>query len=347
MSRSWIAVIVAVAALVPAARPQDELEKLRAQVAELQKENERLQRAVEEAAQEIVRLRSAIKQLASQPANPQPTDPVKGPADPVKVGPENVLKAKIYAVDPKFNFVIINLGAIDGVQAGYRFEIVRYDANNQMKRIAVAEFDKFIGESQAQSKLKIVEGSAGDIKYEDEAIAFRRADVKKPEQPVKGPEPVGGPKKFFIKGTDGDTYWLNYGSQAGAKQTDIVFVYRDNKLRAKLRIDQVDKEWSAAKIVDGSKVGEINVGDELSMKEQKTAAIGTVKFNDERRGMIVDVGSQTHNVRPGTKFEVRRNGRKVGEITLKTVEKAYSFAEPAGDTKREDVQVGDIIESVD
>ncbi len=354
MRRSIIALATA-AALLPAFRAQDddlkkELEKAKQQVSELQKENDRLQRAIEESALEVVRLRAALKEVKANPPTTQPTPTTTDPKTPTPttdVGPDKVLRGKVYAVDPKFQFVVVNLGELDGVKPGYRFEIVRYDEKNQMKRIAVAEFDKFIGDSKAQSKLKVVEGNAGDVKFEDEAIAFRRTEVKKTDlPPTKAPDPTDK-KKFVIKGTDGDTLWLNYGSAAGAKQTDVVYVYRDGKLRAKLRIDQLDKDWSAAKIIDGSKIGDLSIGDEISLKEQKTAAIGTVKFNDERRGMIIDVGSQTHNVKAGQKFEVRRNGRKVGDIILKTVEKMWSFADPAGDTKREDVQVGDIVESID
>ena len=350
MRRSIIALATA-AALLPAFRAQDddpkkELEKAKQQIAELQKENDRLQRAIEESALEVMRLRVALKERPTPTT--QPTQPTTDPktAQPTE-GPPNVMKGKVYAVDPKFQFVVINLGELDGVKPGYRFEIVRYDEKNQMKRIAVAEFEKFIGDSKAQSKLKVVEGNAGDIKFEDVAIAFRSTEPpKKTDLPPTKTDPTDK-KKFVIKGTDGDTLWLNYGTGAGAKQTDVVYVYRDGKLRAKLRIDQVDKDWSAAKIIDGSKVGDLAIGDEISLKEQKTAAIGTVKFNDERRGMIVDVGSQTHNVKVGQKFEVRRNGRKVGDITLKSVEKTWSYADLAGDTKREDIQVGDIVESVD
>lgn len=356
MVRRTIIALSTAMLMLPAFRlqdPQDDVkkenERLKQQLEQLNKECDRLQRSVEESAQEIVRLRAMIKQIQSTPvATEQPRE--SNPRNPVgPVGPDAKLVGKVMAVDPKFNFVLVNLGDLDGVKPGYRFEIVRRDDKGTLRRIAVAEFDKFIGESKAQSKLKVVEGAAGDIKFEDEAIAFRNMDAGKTDLPTpKQPEqPTTGPKKFVIKGFNGETLWLNYGSQDGAKQTDVVFVYRENRLRARLRLEQVDKDWSAAKIIDGSKVGEVNMGDEISLKEIKTSAIGTVKFNDERRGMVIDLGSEAGRVKVAQKFEVRRSGRKVGEITLKTVEKFWSYADPAGDTKRDDIQVGDVVESID
>jgi hypothetical protein len=355
MARVTILALATGLLLLPAFSAQDpqedlkkENERLKQQLETLNKECDRLQRAVEESAQEIVRLRAMIKQIQSQPVveKPREADP-QNPTLPV--GPAKPIVGKVMAVDPKFNFVLVNLGELDGVKPGYRFEIVRRDDKGAMRRIAVAEFDKFIGESKAQSKLKVVEGIAGDIKFEDEALAFRNMDPAKTDLPTpKQPEqPTTGPKKFVIKGFNGETLWLNYGTQDGAKQTDVVYVYRENRLRAKLRLEQVDKDWSAAKIIDGSKIGEVNMGDEISLKEIKTSAIGTVKFNDERRGMVIDLGSEAGRVKTGQKFEVRRSGRKIGEITLKTVEKFWSYADPAGETKRDEIQVGDVVESID
>ena len=49
----------------------------------------------------------------------------------------------------------------------------------------------------------------------------------------------------------------------------------------------------------------------------------------------------------GQKFEVRRNGRKIGEVAIVKLDKLFSLAEATGDLKREEVMVDDIVESVD
>lgn len=365
---SAVFALLIAAAAAQAQEPPDEsrqeLEKLKKEVAELKadrdriaRENEQLRKDMEalqkigiEAAQELMRLRAALKNgtapVAGPGPGPGPTHP-PAPTDPEpEAGPETVLRGKVYAVDPKHNFIIVGLGEADGVKEGFRFEIVRREGE-KLVRVAVAEFEKFIGESRAQSKLNIVEGEAKNVKYEDEAVAFRKAKVERVDRPGTEPTPAPGPKEFRIKGVAGDTFFLDYGQKDGAHQTDTVFVYRDNRLRAKLRIESVERDWCATKLVDGSKTGEIGVGDVVRLKEERTTTIGKVKFNDPRRGLIIDIGSQNQQVRVGQRFEVRRNGRKVGEIHLTSVDKFWSYAEPAPETKREDIQVEDIVESID
>jgi len=49
----------------------------------------------------------------------------------------------------------------------------------------------------------------------------------------------------------------------------------------------------------------------------------------------------------GQKFEVRRNGKKVGEVTIAKVDKFWSYVDPAGGTKGDEILVDDIVEGMD
>jgi hypothetical protein len=354
-----LAILALAAAPAAAQDPLEDLKKeiegLKKRVTDLEKQNADLQRTADEACEEVIRLRMALKEAVARgsaapakPANGDGPVPARDPvADPKEeVGPEKVMSGKVLDVNPEFNFIVLNLGEVDGVRPGFRFEVIRKDREGKMSRVAVCEFEKFIGQSKAQSKLKITEGHAKDVKVGDEAFAFRKIKVERPDGggAVKAPAAA---KKHTITGASEGTFWINFGSKDGARQTDTVFVYRDNKLMAKLRLETVDKDWSAAKVIDGTLRGELVIGDEVALKEMKTSAIGTVKFNDEKRGLILDVGQNNHNVRVGQKFEVRRNGRKVGEVSVIKVDKWHSYAEPSADTKREDIQVNDIVESIE
>lgn len=338
-------------------------EPLKEEIARLQKENAALQLEIDQlqkfgvdAAQELARLRARIQELEAKLAgappvpSPEPSaEATPAPTASPSAGPAKVLTGKVMATDARFNFVIIGIGEADGVQPGYRFEIVRRDKDGSLKRIAVADFEKYVGESKAQSKLKVVEGNTGDVRYEDEAVAFRKGEAPKlpTDSPAPSPAPTPGAKKFRITGQSKETYFLDYGSLHGARQSDLVFIYRDHKLRAKLRIEVVDKEWSTAKIVDGTKTAEISEEDEITLKEEKSRPIGRVKFNDSRRGVIIDIGIDTHGAKVGLKFEVRRNGRKVGEVAIIKTDRFISYVEPLGTTKPEDILVDDIVEGME
>jgi hypothetical protein len=136
-------------------------------------------------------------------------------------------------------------------------------------------------------------------------------------------------------------------------------IIRTNGPEARKRIAQavfkkyVGEAQSAAKLLifDGRgsdvQVGDVAIAVVGDLYRRGNTAVGMVKFNNLQRGMIIDVGSMAYKVTVGMKFEVWRDGRMVGEITLTSIEKFWSVAEPSADTKREDIQVGDLVVSID
>lgn len=326
-----------------------ELEDLRERVSQLQKQ------AAEDAAL-ILRLRQALKALESSGANPPapavspspgavPSAPPSGPAR----GPQQVLRSRVEYVDAKLGFILIGLGERDGVKPGYRFEILREEfppggGPARLKKIGVAEFEKFMGNDRLMSKLKVVEGSAADMRAEDEAVAYRDVETPLPTPP-KPPEPVK-PGVYRITGRAGQGFVINYGSSEGARQSQVVLVYRDGKLKAKLRIDTVERTFSVANLIDGTQVLPVEEDDQIYTTEIRKTAIGKVRLNDEQRGIFVDIGQNNFGAKIGDLVEVRRLGQKVGTLRLSQVDKFHSWARPDGATRREDIQVNDTVEIV-
>ena len=350
-------------ALLSALAPQDsaddlkkQVEKLRGQVQELQDRLGQLEEAAVRDAQLIQRLRTAIRTL-EESARPQAAGPQGGPH---KVdGPTTVLKGRVIHVDSKFGFLLINLGRKEKLQAGYTFEIVRriYEKDGppegRLQKIGSAEFEKYIGEEQISSKLHVTEGSAAEMKVDDDAVAIRAlSDVPDRKEPVKVD---GGPRNGLYKitgmagraGTAG--YTINYGTTDGAKQTDIVFVYKDGVLKTKLRLDTVAKEFCVGNLISpaADATHTPDVGDQVFIRELQKALAGKVALVDEKRGLVATDLRQRDGVRIGQKLEIRRLGQRVGLLSVTDVQAWGSWAKPEGDTKVESVQKGDFIEAVD
>jgi hypothetical protein len=340
---------------------QKELADLKQQKDNLVKENDLLRKDVqglralsEESAREVLDLRARLKERGDV-LPPNATERTGDPTQPKPdVGPEPVLRAKVWAVDAQFGFVIINKGEADGVLPGFKFDIMRRmpvggdpaAKDWRWEKLGTGEFEKYVGQTKAQSKLKIIDGKAQDMKYEDEAVAHRKLGGS--VEGGKIPIPAPGEKKFKIEGKVRDTYMLNYGQRDGAKQTDKVYVYRNNQLRATLRLDTVDKDWAIARLIDGTQAGDFGVGDEILLKEIRTAIVGRVKWNDEKRGIVIEAGLK-NGVKPGMKFEVRRQGRAIGRVVVKKCMDYISECEPEDEKtlKREDVFVEDFVESIE
>lgn len=334
-------------------------EKLAQENAALTSEIEGLRTASLEAAREIMLLRQALREASGAASNGRPhqgdaagQEQAGGPKD----GPTDVLRAKVWAVNAEYGFVIINKGEPDGVKPGFRFDIMRRmevksngTSDWRWERLGVAEFDKYLGPSKGQSKLKVVEGKAQDMKYEDEAVAQRKVETP-PADPSKTqtPTPIqtADGKKWAITGRVGEAYMINYGTQDGAKQSDRVFVYRGGRVRAHLRLDVVERDYAIGKLIDKTQNGEFGIGDEIQLKEPKHTIVGNVKWNDDKHGILIEAGLK-EGVKPGMKFEVRRQGRKIGLVQVKRVDKLTSEVEPIGELKREEIYVEDFVESVD
>ncbi len=340
------------------------IEGLKKQVMELQvdkqklvKENEFLRKEIEGLrglTDEVIRLREALK---SGGGVLPPKDPESGDPKPPTPGPIDVIRAKVWAVDAQFAFVVINKGEPDGVLPGYRFDIMRkVRVKNEdptkpddwrYEKLGTAEFEKYVGQSKAQTKLKILEGRAQDMKYEDEAIAHRKIAGPGVPDGSKPTAPSPGEKKFSITGKAGDGYVISYGSVQGAKQTDRVFVYRDNRLRAELRLDTVEKDFSIGRfIANTGGAGDFGIGDDVQLKKLKLAIVGRVRRNDEKTGIFIEAGLR-QGVKAEMLFEVRRQGRVIGTVKVKKPLTDASEVECVPPLKREDVFLDDFVESIE
>jgi len=329
-----------------------EVEKLRKEVEELRERVAQLQDQLAEDAALILRLRQALKTLDASAANPGPAA-APGPGGenpPAPRGPQQVLRGRIEYVDAKLGFILVGLGEAEGVREGYRFEILREEHTPgggppRLRKIGVAEFEKFMGNERRMSKLKVVEGNAAEMRAEDEAVAYRDVETPLPSPP-KAPEPVK-PGVYKITGKAGSGFVVNYGSREGAHQSQVVMVYRDGKLKAKLRLDTVERTFSVGNAIEGTQILPVEEDDQVYTAEMRKTAIGKVRVSDEKRGGIfVDVGMNNFGAKAGDRLEVRRQGQKIGTIRLYMVDKFHSWGRPEGETQYKDILPDDTVEVV-
>jgi hypothetical protein len=254
-------------------------------------------------------------------------------------------------VNVEFGFVVVGLGHREGVQAGYRFDIVREtfegpDSQPRMVKLGEAVFEKYMGGERSMSKLKVVEGDVNQMRREDEAVAHRRLTPVPAPEAAKAPA-AGRQGVYKITGQAGGGLVLDYGAAEGAKQTDVVYVYKDGEFRTKLRLDKVEREFSVGNVIEGTMLLPPQEGDQVFIQEVKKSLVGRVVLNDDKRGMIAVDLRQNDGVRAGQRFEVRRQGKKVGTLTLTGVHEWGSWAKPEGETRFEDLQKGDFIEAIE
>lgn len=334
------------------------MDDLQQKMAALERQNEVLRIRLEaldkrmlQTAQEVFRLRQALRSVGGKPGESGETPVVVPSVPPPKgmentVGPDHPLKGIVRAVFKKEHFIVIEISEPEAAKSGYRFEIVRKD-----ERKAVVEFEKYLATSKVNIKCTVVEGAVESIEYGDEAVAFRRI-VPTPDAQPPAPE-ITGPRRTTVTEVIGTDCIVNGGLDQGIHQTDLVYVYRDGKLRAVLRVEEAKKDYSIAKVVEGKRYGDFGKGDEVSLKEIRSRRIGRIKLNspkpdlvERQEAIMVDIGSHD-GVQKDARFEVRRNGRSVGQIVLTKVDKYFAYAALGGTTKASDLEVGDIVEEVE
>lgn len=334
-------------------RKVETLEKDRARLVE---QIDSLEKFAQEAAKTISDLKKQLQAAAIRP--PAPTE-AAGDAKTSKTddqGPVVPVHGKVLIVQPDYSFMIIDLGEDDGVKEGWTFEVIRAhketDGKSRNELLGKATFEKYVETRRgAQSKLKIIDGNPAMMKYGDTVVANRRLE---PMAPAKGPgelaaAPPPGPRKFRIFGISEDTYHIDVGSRDGMKQSDKVYVYRDKRVIAQIRLDRVDEKFSAGKIIDGTKIAEPAQNDDVQLKDSNTAIVGKVKRIETTGvspGAWIEAG-QHHGVKKGMQFEVRRQGKAVGRIAVKVLEKYYSICEAVAPMTLEDLRNDDFIESVE
>jgi hypothetical protein len=356
------ALLVPILVQDPAEELRKELEKLRKENLELRERMTLLEQQSLDDAQTVQRLAAALKLFRdrgaeeSRPGESRP-DVNGGDRKEAPPGPTQVLRAKVEYVEPKFNFLLVDKGQKDGVQAGYRFEIMRDefgpgpDGKDEKKvlRLGTAEFEKYI---EGMSKLKVIDGKVTEMKVGDDAVAIR-ALPPVAERPKGAPVPAPAkPGEYRITGRAGRGerigYTVDYGTVQGAKQTDILYVYRDGKLRCRLRLDTVDRNFSVANLVDGSIIdGLPDQGDLVLTKELRQNLIGQIRGMDTKENRVAVNLSKKDEVKAGQKLAVRRNGKPVGGLVIKEVQVWGSWAVPAGDAMLSDFAKDDVVELVD
>lgn len=320
---------------------------------DLKKEVERLRRQVElceqqavEDARTIQRLRTALRTMEDLAAagRPAPKDPARPPGE--SPAPLQSIRGKIHFVDPVNGFVAISAGKADKVEVGYKFEIFRETFENgsdtpTQTRLGLGEVEKFLG-TGSTSKLKITEGNIKEMQLDDIAVAIRKLAPAPPPPTPAGPREGG----YRITGRAGAGYMIDYGSLQGAVQTSIVFASKDGQVKAKLRLDRVDKGYSVANIVAGSQPAGVpppEQGDEILLSEPNKQLSGKVAYLDAKTQLVAVDLRQHDGVKTGQRFGVYRLGKQVGVVEVTEIHPWGSWAKPEGETKHDDIQRGDII----
>ena len=345
-----------------------EVERLRAENSALRERSDLLEQEAVESARKLQRLERALKLLesaaaaapapAGQPGAPAAAkvDGETAPPAPTHPGPAFAIKGKVVHIDPVMGFVALSVGKRQGVQSKYRFEIFRETFDNGadtpvQTRLGVGEVEKFMGEEESLSKLKILEGNLKDMKLDDVAVAIR---VLQPLNPAAvAPVPARDPSQpgiFKITGRAGAGYLSDYGQLQGARQTDIVFCYKDGTMKARLRIDRVDKNYSVMNVIGagaGPGIPPPEVGDEVYTRELDKVLSGKISFSNAQKNLLAIDLRARDGVKVGQKFEVHRLGKKVGLLKVTDVQQWGSWAAPEGDTQFGDLTKGDIVRVVE
>jgi hypothetical protein len=357
----WMALAASLLVQDPTDELRKEIEKLKKQTVELQERLSLLEQAAVEDAQTIQRLRQVVKLLESHAPSEGPAAP-KNPGAPSPkpdtLGPPKPIRAKVVFVDVKQNFVALSVGKKEKVEVGYKFQILReaYENGGESKLTALGlgEVEKFLGQD-SMAKVVIKEGNIADMKVDDIAVAIRKIGELPPAH-EQGREPKPEPEApkdgvYTITGRTGAAvsagYVLNYGTVHGAHQTQLMFVYKDGKFKAKLRLDKLDKTHSVGFVVDGSMEVPPETGDQVYVKELNKAMGGKVALADEKGGRLAIDLRQRDGVKPGMHCEVRRLGQKIGTLMITEVQVWGSWARPDGDLKIDQIQKGDFVEVID
>ena len=359
----WMALIMPLLLQAP---PQDdlrkELDQLKKQNLELQERLSLLEQNALENAQTIQRLRQMVKLLennAPPTAEPAPSKNPSGPSvKPDLNGPVKPIRAKLVFVNAKENFIAINAGKKEKVEVGFKFEIYRETYENggetRLTRLGIGVVEKFLGGEEGMAKLNVLEGTTSEMKLDDLAVAIRKISDHAPSKeegktPEAKPEVPEAPKDgvYTIQGRVGAGFVVNYGSVLGARQTALMYVYKDGKFKAKLRLDKVEKQHSVGFVVDGTMELPPEQGDQVHVKELNKTLAGKVALSDDKRGVLAVDLRQRDGVKPGMHCEIRRLGQKIGTVMITEVQNWGSWAKPEGDLRIDQIQKGDFVEVIE
>ncbi|MBI4245522.1 MAG: hypothetical protein HY606_15650 [Planctomycetes bacterium] len=316
----------------------DELAKIKEENARLKNEVEMLEQTILLLNKELHQLKSTLKELEKQLNKKQPVIEVKDPGDFTTFdGPSNPIKTQVLSLNPAQKFVVIGAGEEQDVKVGYFFDI--YDDADLKIKIGAGEVQKIL--SKTTSKVIITEGDISDFKVSQTAIARRKMIF-----------PTKDLKKSFkiISATEKDAvkvYIIDGGLKDNLQKPARFYVIRENKIVATIEAKTIEQEFSVCDLVSIETGFIIKEGDRtIQVMTKKQPIIGKILNVSERNGIYIGVGIND-SIAIGNKFEVRRQGRKVGEIVTINVMLDYSICNPAKGCKIEDFNVDDFIEFVE
>lgn len=329
-------------------------DELNQKVAELQKESEDLRKQADQASMaalnrssEIVRLKQQIASLEEENGRlREDLSRRMGTGKPgdsgVMVGPSEPMTGYVIGKGEQYGYALIVLekrSPKDEPKVGFEFEIVR-DKN----LVALGTVEKLLGAEDPKAtpklQLKITRGDVKEVRIGDQAIAKRKL--------VSGDPVVKENKKIAkINGSIGkDLFTIDAGRNEGLGIGDKVFVYRGSTIVGILRLELCEFETSVGRVVEGSLTGVIDKDCDVHFEQiglPKKSIIGRIAYAD--KDIVIDVGTRAQ-ARPGQKFEVRRQGKRVGYVTIKDARYDHSFCEPADGTARTDLQKDDVVELI-
>lgn len=93
--------------------------------------------------------------------------------------------------DPKYNFILVDVGSKEKFKPGERFTILRGDWSKEGSvkgfcRLATAEFEPCVVLGETCAKLKVIEGRASDVQVGDRVATPRDADLVVPNLRAAG-----------------------------------------------------------------------------------------------------------------------------------------------------------------
>lgn len=330
-----------------------QVEKLAERIRKLEEENRILQKNQLEEARSLLLLRQLNRNLKEENSRLRDqlrrlrTNAAKNEVAVPAIGPEYPMMGYVIAVGRDYGFVMATIEQKhpdDEIKSGYVFQILRGE-----QLIAKGEVTRVIPPNEISKNpkvhIRITHGNVSDVKEGDRVVAQRKVTVQKkpPVQPDAQDQParitgvIGDENKLFV---------LNKGRLHGLRLKDRVFVYRDDRLIGVLELTLVKNDQSIGELIPGSKIREIRKGDEIRFEKQDVRprdVIGQILYAD--REIVLDVGTK-HGARPGQKYEVRRDGKRIGYVTIRDALYDMSYAEPADGTRKEDLKKKDVVELI-
>lgn len=321
--------------------PDNQIKELREENAVLKKKIEQLEKQLFEKAKELKELSIVLKQLKSQIGAYKPQADNQSDENDVSniEGPYDPIKTTILSVNYSFNFAILNSGEKDGIKIGYIFDV--YENDVMETKLGSGEITKLLPRNK--SKLVFFEGNINEIKVNNIAIARRKIDF-----------PTGKYGNMFtiksiINLDDGKDYLINGGTRDGIKYGSRFFVLRNKKIIATLQSETVEDNFTICSLLSQEDDNEVMEGDKavVSHTFKIPQIIGKIVRVSETNGIYIDVGLK-HKVMAGQKYEVRRNGRKVGIIYVTNIFSDYSICLPVGTSHSiDDFKIDDFVELIE